>query len=92
MARFACSFDRGRFGPALDGEPKGCVPLPPLLLPEALDWVLCQVVPDYEPAPWPSVVAALSSEPAGRIGSRTGCPGATGACSTAAKCACTVIS
>ena len=24
------------------------------------DWVLSQVVPDYEPAPWPSVVAALS--------------------------------
>lgn len=48
-------------GPTLDDEPKVRVPLPPLLPAEALDWVLSQVVPDYEPAPWSSVVAALSA-------------------------------
>jgi hypothetical protein len=47
-------------GPTLDDEPKVRVPLPPLLPAEALDWVLAQVVPDYEPAPWPFVEAALS--------------------------------
>jgi hypothetical protein len=46
-------------GPTLDDEPKVRVPLPPLLPAEALDWVLSQVVPDYEPAPWPDVVATL---------------------------------
>jgi hypothetical protein len=48
-------------GPTLDDEPKVRVPLPPLLPVEALDWVLSQVVPDYEPEPWPSVVAALAA-------------------------------
>jgi hypothetical protein len=48
-------------GPTLDDEPKMRVLPPPLLPAEALDWVLSQVVPDYEPAPWPSVVAALAA-------------------------------
>jgi hypothetical protein len=46
-------------GPSLDDEPKVRVPLPPLLPAEALDWVLSQVVPNYEPAPWPAVTARL---------------------------------
>lgn len=48
-------------GPTLDKEPKVRVPLPPLLPAEALDWVLSQVVPAYEPAPWASVDAALAA-------------------------------
>jgi hypothetical protein len=48
-------------GPTLDKEPRVRVPLPPLLPAEALDWVLSQVVPDYEPAPWRDVVAALAA-------------------------------
>lgn len=47
-------------GPTLNDEPKVRVPLPPLAPAEAFDWVLAQVVPGYEPAPWPDVVAALS--------------------------------
>jgi hypothetical protein len=45
-------------GPTLDDEPKVRVPLPALTPADALDWVLSQVVPGYEPAPWPAVVAA----------------------------------
>jgi hypothetical protein len=48
-------------GPTLDDDPKVRVPLPPLLPADALDWVLSQVVPDYEPARWPDVVAALNA-------------------------------
>jgi len=48
-------------GPTLDAEPKVRVPVPPLPPAEALDWVLSQVVPDYEPARWPDVLAALSA-------------------------------
>jgi hypothetical protein len=49
----------GHVGPTLDHEPKVRVPLPPLLPADALDWVLSQVVPGYEPAPWPAVGAAI---------------------------------
>jgi hypothetical protein len=48
-------------GPTLDAEPKVRVPLPPLHPADALDWVLSQVVPDYEPAPWSDVESALSA-------------------------------
>lgn len=48
-------------GPTLDAEPKVRVPLPPLHPADALDWVLSQVVPGYEPAPWSDVEAALSA-------------------------------
>ena len=47
-------------GPTLDAEPKVRVPLPPLHPADALDWVLSQVVPGYEPAPWSDVEAAAS--------------------------------
>jgi hypothetical protein len=46
-------------GATLDAEPKVRVPLPALAPEHALDWLLSQVVPDYEPAPWPAIAAAL---------------------------------
>jgi hypothetical protein len=48
-------------GPDLDQQPEVRVPLPPLLPAEVLDWVLSQVVPGYESAPWASVDAALAA-------------------------------
>ena len=49
-------------GPTLDDEPKVRVPLPPVGPAGALDWLLSIVVPGWEPAPWPEVVAALPSK------------------------------
>lgn len=48
-------------GPTLDDEPKVRVPLPAVGPTGALDWLLSIVVPGWEPAPWPEVVAALPS-------------------------------
>jgi hypothetical protein len=39
-------------GPGLDADPKIRVPFPFAGPVEALDWVLSQLVPDWEPAPW----------------------------------------
>jgi hypothetical protein len=51
-------------GPTLDDEPKVRVPLPPLSLPDVLDWLIAQVTQaeDVEPAPWtdPKVVVAIT--------------------------------
>lgn len=44
-------------GPTLDADPKVRVPLPPLPPADALDWILSQVVPGWEPTPWPEVMA-----------------------------------
>jgi hypothetical protein len=44
-------------GPTLDHEPKVRVPLPPIGPADALDWLLSIVVPEWEPAPWPDVLA-----------------------------------
>jgi hypothetical protein len=57
-------------GPDLDQQPEVRVPLPSLLPAEALDWVLSQVIPDYEPAPWASVDAALEAGGEARPASR----------------------
>ncbi|HWO22448.1 MAG TPA: hypothetical protein VNO30_27005 [Kofleriaceae bacterium] len=46
-------------GPTLDDEPKVRLPLPAVGPADALDWLLSIVVPTWEPAPWPAVVAAL---------------------------------
>jgi hypothetical protein len=46
-------------GPTLDDEPKVRVPLPAVGAAGALDWLLSIVIPNWEPAPWPAVVAAL---------------------------------
>lgn len=43
-------------GPALDHEPKVRVPLPAVGPAAALDWLLTMIIPDWEPAPWASVV------------------------------------
>ncbi len=48
-------------GPTLDDEPKVRVPLPAVGPAGALDWLLSIVIPGWEPAPWPEVVAALPS-------------------------------
>ena len=48
-------------GPTFDHEPKVRVPLPVIGPAGALDWLLSIVVPDWEPAPWPAVVAARQS-------------------------------
>ena len=47
-------------GPTLDHEPKVRVPLPAVGPAGALDWLLSIVVPGWEPAPWPEVIAARS--------------------------------
>jgi len=46
-------------GPTLDAPPKIRVPLPALRPARALEWMLSQVVPAYEAAPWSDVRAAL---------------------------------
>jgi hypothetical protein len=48
-------------GPTLDAQPKLRVPLPPLRPARALEWMLSQVVPAYEAAPWPAVKSALKA-------------------------------
>ena len=48
-------------GPTLDDEPKVRVPLPAVGPAGALDWLLSIVIPGWEPAPWPTIVAALSA-------------------------------
>jgi hypothetical protein len=48
-------------GPTLDDVPKVRVPLPAVGPAGALDWLLSIVVPGWEPARWPEVVAALPS-------------------------------
>ncbi len=45
----------GHVGPDLDTPPKVRVPLPALTPAEALDWVLSQVIENWDPAPWPQV-------------------------------------
>jgi hypothetical protein len=52
-------------GPNLDLTPKVRVPLPALSPVEALDWAISQIVSsaDFEPAPWPAVLAALKKAP-----------------------------
>lgn len=50
-------------GPDLDTAPKVRVPLPAVGPVGALDWLLSTVVPGWEPALWPEVLAAL--KPAG---------------------------
>lgn len=47
-------------GPDLDHEPKVRVPLPPLSMAHCLDWLLCMVIPEWEPAPWASIKEALA--------------------------------
>jgi len=44
-------------GPNLDARPKVRVPMPAVGAAAALDWLLAQLALDWEPAPWPSVVA-----------------------------------
>ncbi|MDO9020114.1 MAG: hypothetical protein Q8S73_25910 [Deltaproteobacteria bacterium] len=39
-------------GPTLDARPRVRVPFPAIGLPDALDWVLSQVIPGWEPSPW----------------------------------------
>lgn len=46
-------------GPTLDHAPKVRVPFPAVTLPHALDWVLTQVIPSWEPAPWASLPAEV---------------------------------
>lgn len=46
-------------GPTLNDEPKVRVPLPAVGPAGALDWLLSIVVPDWEPAPWPQIIATL---------------------------------
>jgi hypothetical protein len=53
-------------GPTLDHEPKVRVPLPALGPADALDWLFSTVVPGWEPAPWPAIVAALAPAAAHR--------------------------
>ncbi len=43
-------------GPTLAASPQVRVPMPPIDPRAALDWVLSQVVPDWEPASWPLVL------------------------------------
>ena len=43
-------------GPDHAAAPEIRVPMPPVKPWDALDWVLAQVVPDWEPAPWASVL------------------------------------
>lgn len=52
-------------GPTLDHEPKVRVPLPAVGPAGALDWLFSIVVPGWEPAPWPEVLAT-------RAGARVG--------------------
>ncbi len=52
-------------GPTLDALPKLRVPLPALRPARALEWMLSQVVPAYEAAPWSEVRAALKLLPYG---------------------------
>ncbi len=40
-------------GASMDEPPKVRVPLPDVAPPDLLDWVLTQVLPDWEPCPWP---------------------------------------
>jgi hypothetical protein len=46
-------------GPTLDALPTLRVPLPKLTPAEVLAWVLSQVIPGFEPAPWNEVVGTL---------------------------------
>jgi len=46
-------------GRSLEVQPQVRVPLPNIGPAEALEWLLSVVVPKWEPAPWPAVVAAL---------------------------------
>ena len=47
-------------GPTLDDKPKVRVPLPAVGPVGAFDWLLSTVIPGWEPAPWPAIVAMLS--------------------------------
>ncbi|MBA2322408.1 MAG: hypothetical protein H0V89_14785 [Deltaproteobacteria bacterium] len=45
-------------GPDLDTPPKVRVPFPPVSMPDALDWLLSQILPGREPEPWTSPTSA----------------------------------
>jgi hypothetical protein len=45
-------------GQTMGQEPKVRVPLPDVGSVGALDWLLSIVIPDWEPAPWPKIVAS----------------------------------
>ena len=51
-------------GPTLEAQPRVRVPLPPVGPVGILDWLLAIVVPAWEPAPWPKLLAALGGDSA----------------------------
>jgi hypothetical protein len=46
-------------GPDHTSKPEVRVPMPAITPWDAMDWVLSQVVPDWEPAPWPDVLQEI---------------------------------
>jgi hypothetical protein len=50
-------------GPDHVAKPEVRVPMPALKPWDALDWVLCQVIEDWEPLAWPQVHAQLAARP-----------------------------
>lgn len=49
-------------GPDLDALPKVRVALPAVGPVAAFDWLLSQIVPNWEPAPWPDVLDAIDQQ------------------------------
>lgn len=53
-------------GPDHVATPNVRVAMPALKPWDALDWLLCQVIPDWEPAPWPQVKKQLAERNKGK--------------------------